>query len=729
MTVKPNISETEFDLVVDLSGHIISAGDNLVAAIADKQTLIGQPLSSIFASSDTGITVEWLEEASKGSAIHSPKARIKTSSGQTVVQLHIKTLVSQAGKLYLVTLRPLDGNHLFITGQLINEAFVNASYDGYWDWYIQDDYEYMSPRFWDILGFRPEEKKHHPSEWQALIFEEDLPHTLENFDKHIATKGKHPFNQEVRYRHKDGSTVYIICRGQVVEWSEAGEPLRMIGAHTDITSLKETEEALKKAEERFDVAVYGSSFGLWDWLIPTGEEYWSPRFMEILGITDPEFVPTYDEFLKRLHPEDYDRVIEELNIDHFENDQPYELDYRLKHHSGHYVWVHARGQMKRDENGKPYRMAGTIQDITDRKKKDIALQDALAFQNLIMDSIPDGVFVKDKDFKIRSANPAFMSFYPSEMQDKVIGYTTLEQYEQDEAEEFLKEDRQAFIEGSSDKIETINFPDGELRTLSTKKIRFTNSEGDDFILAISRDVTERETLIAQLRRSNEELDEFAYIASHDLKEPLRGIHNHSELLRRALGDEIADDTLRRINRIGELTSHMDQLISDLFHFSGVGRSDLSTVETNIQELISDLTKSIPALEEESVKIVLDNPLPIVVCDKVRIREVFRNLISNAIKYNDAGEKVVAVGSYDAKLDGKMSTVFYVSDNGIGIDEEFHDEIFHIFRRLHKKDAYGGGTGAGLTLVRKIIERHGGKAWVTSKRGAGAVFHFSIVRQH
>ncbi len=132
------------------------------------------------------------------------------------------------------------------TAELRAKYLLDTVGDGFFDWYVQDDYEYMSPRFWDILGFKPEEKKHHPSEWQKLIFEEDLKIALENFNLHVSTKGKHPFAQECRYRHKDGSTVWVVCQGKVVEWDEGGKPIRMVGSHTDITKLKEVRERLSE---------------------------------------------------------------------------------------------------------------------------------------------------------------------------------------------------------------------------------------------------------------------------------------------------------------------------------------------------------------------------------------------------------------------------------------------------------------------------------------------------
>ena len=128
-------------------------------------------------------------------------------------------------------------------------AFLEASSDGYWDWYIQDDYQYMSPRFWEILGYDYKGKKHHPSEWKKTILDEDLEKVMANYDTHVKTKGKHPYYLEVRFWHKDGSIVELICRGKVVEWTEDNEPIRMIGTHTDITEIKKSNQALLSASK------------------------------------------------------------------------------------------------------------------------------------------------------------------------------------------------------------------------------------------------------------------------------------------------------------------------------------------------------------------------------------------------------------------------------------------------------------------------------------------------
>ncbi len=129
------------------------------------------------------------------------------------------------------------------------ELVIQSTNDGYWDWYVQEDYEYMSPRFWEMFGYDFRTKKHHPSEWQKIIFEEDLALAKTSIENHISSKGEIPFLVELRYHHADGSTVWVICRGEVVEWSEKGEPLRIIGSHTDITRLKEFQVALEMSSK------------------------------------------------------------------------------------------------------------------------------------------------------------------------------------------------------------------------------------------------------------------------------------------------------------------------------------------------------------------------------------------------------------------------------------------------------------------------------------------------
>lgn len=232
-------------------------------------------------------------------------------------------------------------------------------------------------------------------------------------------------------------------------------------------------------------------------------------------------------------------------------------------------------------------------------------------------------------------------------------------------------------------------------------------------------------LNVELERSNNELDSFAYAASHDLKEPLRGIHNYAGIIMRDDGDRLTDQSRARMQTILRLTQRSEDLINSLLHYSQIGRTDLLMRKTEMTDVVRNALDTIKSrIEEEHVRIQMPEGFPAVVCDKVQMTEVFTNLISNAIKYNSASGKTVEIG---AKEESGRHPIFFVRDNGIGIDARHHQTVFKIFRRLHAKDKFGGGTGTGLTITKKIIERHGGAIWVESKPGQGTTFYFTVAQ--
>ncbi len=245
----------------------------------------------------------------------------------------------------------------------------------------------------------------------------------------------------------------------------------------------------------------------------------------------------------------------------------------------------------------------------------------------------------------------------------------------------------------------------------------------------------------ELLRSNQELDEFAYIASHDLKEPLRGIHNYANFLIEDYGDKLDEDGRAKLVTLKDLTQRMYALIDSLLEFSRVGRVDLAIRETDLNEVLVEVLDSLRiSLQEQEVQVRIPKLLPTIRCDRVRITEVFRNLISNAIKYNNKVEKWIEIG-WDTRpepqpgqspetspITPSMVSVFTVRDNGIGIQEKHYESIFRIFKRLHARDKFGGGTGVGLTIVKKIIERHGGRIWVESTHGEGTTFAFTLAAE-
>lgn len=250
---------------------------------------------------------------------------------------------------------------------------------------------------------------------------------------------------------------------------------------------------------------------------------------------------------------------------------------------------------------------------------------------------------------------------------------------------------------------------------------------------VARDITLRKKVeerlkeyTVDLKRSNKELDDFVYIVSHDLKEPLRGLYSYAQFLQEDYEDKLDEEGQDKLDTIKRLSSRMEELIDTLLYYSRIGRTELAFRPTDLNKTLQKTVELVgPFAEEQNATIHVHDKLPIITCDRARVGEIFRNLIVNGIKYNDNDEKFVEVGCTTDHKECPGCNVFFVSDNGIGIPEKHQEAVFKMFKRLHNREAYGGGTGSGLAFVKKILDRHGGKIWIDSKDGEGTTFYFTL----
>jgi PAS domain S-box-containing protein len=482
-----------------------------------------------------------------------------------------------------------------------------------------------------------------------------------------------------------------------------GKPEFYTCVYRDITDAK-----------KYELAVRGLSVGIWDWDIVTDDLYWSPRFREIIGVPEDQELVN-DDFESRLHPQDKDRVLAVVDR-HLQQGCPYNIEYRLRHRDGHFVWVKSMGQASWNHEKQPLRMVGSVEDITERKEKEMIIKEKTDFLELIFANSPTILFVKDEAFRIVEANERFLELYPESERDKVIGHYSVEGYSEEEAKEFLKYDQQAFDEGYSDVTETIDFPDGKTRTLYTQKVRFTNGKGDAFILGIAFDVTDREELIKRLQASNRDLDEFAYVASHDLKAPLRVIDNASRWLVEDLGDDLDEDSLENLQLVRSRAVRMEKLLDDLLEYSRIGRKTDQRYQEQVSgtELLADVLLLVDKPDGFNIKIspgfadVTVNCMP--------LQQIFINLINNAIKHHNSEQGVVEIDVTEEP----NHYLFSVKDDGPGIAEEYHERVFGMFQTLKSRDRVEG-SGMGLAMVKKHVDSKGGKISLDSQEGKGCLF--------
>lgn len=259
-----------------------------------------------------------------------------------------------------------------------------------------------------------------------------------------------------------------------------------------------------------------------------------------------------------------------------------------------------------------------------------------------------------------------------------------------------------------------------------------NASGQTYFCGVIRDITmqtalekDKEKLIEELSKSNQELDNFAYIASHDLKEPLRAIQNHSTFLLEDYGDIVDEDGKNKLNRLLYLSGRMEKLISDLLYFSRLGTQQQKKHLVDVHAIIKDVTNTLQeAFEQHNVRFICSSRLPHIVCDETHVTELFYNLITNAYKYNQSAIKTIEIG-----FDNLTPPRFFIKDNGIGIDKKFKHSVFRIFKRLNNPKKFGEGTGAGLTFAKKIVEQHKGKIWFESELNQGTCFYFTLGEQN
>ncbi len=230
-------------------------------------------------------------------------------------------------------------------------------------------------------------------------------------------------------------------------------------------------------------------------------------------------------------------------------------------------------------------------------------------------------------------------------------------------------------------------------------------------------------LNALLADRNRQLDAFAYIASHDLKEPLRGISNFSQFVLEDCAKQLDTESVANLQTVVRLSKRMESLLDALLKYSRLSRSEIALTDIDLNSALEDALDLLVGLKKKRpAEIRIPRPLPVVRADRTLVSEIFANLVSNALKYNDKADRWVEIGYCDG---ADQRPVFYVADNGIGIAPEHHVHIFRIFKRLHERDDYGGGTGAGLTIVRRLVERHGGEVRVESEPGRGSRFLFTL----
>lgn len=397
--------------------------------------------------------------------------------------------------------------------------------------------------------------------------------------------------------------------------------------------------------------------------------------------------------------------------------------------AGHRTWIETIKTPIYDHEGKVIGTTGIARDITDRKRAEEALRESEEKYRTLWANVPVGLYrnTPGPEGKFLVANPAIV---------KMFGYDSEEEFLRCSVSDLYMDpsERKGFSEmilerGAVAGIELrLKKKDGTpiWGSVSARVMR-EEAGGIIYFDGMIEDITARKTAEEALRktaedlkRSNEDLEQFAYLASHDLQEPLRMVASYLQLLERRYRERLGGDAGEFIDYAVEGATRMKSLIRDLLEYSRVGTSDRPFEAVDSDRVLDEALSNLEVAIKENDAEITREALPTVSADAKQIVQLFQNLVVNAIKFRSAEKPRIHIAA--RRRGGEW--VFSVRDNGIGIDPKFADRVFIIFQRLHGRDEYPG-TGIGLALCRKIVERHGGRIWVESAPGAGATFFFTL----
>ena len=534
---------------------------------------------------------------------------------------------------------------------------------------------------------------------------------------------------EKRYLRKNGTVVWVDLAVALARDS-AGEPEYEIAVFDDITSRKVLDAALREKTELLQLGQAAARMIILDYDMRTGELNWSdsPEWLRGPAPASGE----YPLFKDQVHPEDRERFIlsRKQAIDTLE---PNSQEYRVVRTDGQVVWVLARRQVLLDpSDSKVARLLVAMIDITERKHAEAALRESETRFRSLTQLSSDWYWEQDATFGL-----TFMSGRMGErtgldatafLGRKRWDTPALNLSEEDWAKHRAQLERQEPFRDFEMQRAT---PEGGSRWISLAGEPVYDEAGKFAgYRGVGTDITERKqgeidlrAAHEELKRSNAELEQFAYVASHDLQEPLRMVSSYTQLLLRRFGEKFDGDSREFMGYIVDGAARMKQLIEDLLAYSRVGTKGKDFREVPVEEALRRAVSNLRAAIEESGASVSWDALPMVVADDMQLTQLFQNLIGNALKFRSASVPRIHVF---ASSEGS-GWHFMVRDNGIGIEAQYFERIFMVFQRLHNKAEYPG-TGIGLAICKKVVERHGGRIWVESRPGDGSAFHFTLPKR-
>ncbi len=504
----------------------------------------------------------------------------------------------------------------------------------------------------------------------------------------------------------------------------------------EVTERKHAEAALQKSEERFKQVAENAGDWIWEINVEGLYTYSSPNAEKVLGYKAEEIVGKkyfYDFFTPDMKEELKDAAFETFaRKETFRNF----INPNI-HKNGNTVILETNGTPIVDNKGNLCGYRGADRDITEREKADGELTQLLSLHAATLEATADGILVVDSKGKVVSYNRKFLQLWripdslAASREDKKLLAYVLDQLTDPEG--FLAEVKRLYTNPQEQSFDLLNFKDGRVferfshpqridKSIIGRVWSFRDVTGQkNAELALQRLNAKLKASVDKLSNANRELSDFAHIAAHDLKSPLRAIGSLAGIISADYKDKIDERGKEYLGMLLSRAERMSEHLSSILKYSEICISKAQEENADLNIVVTEAISNVDV--PENIEVTIENELPTVICDNNRILQVFQNLLDNAVKYMDKPQGLIKIGCVEE--DGWWK--FNVSDNGPGIDQKYFEKIFQIFQTLTRRDEREA-TGIGLSEVKKIVELYSGKVWVESEINKGSTFFFTLPKQ-
>lgn len=616
--------------------------------------------------------------------------------------------------------------------------------------------KYINRRVTDLLGYSLTDVLTWHSDLMAIVHKDDVENVERELQKFYALQDNESYSYNARLTDKAGAWKYFRTMGTVLNRNPNGHAASLLFIAQDITSEVETGNQYKRVDELFNDTQELLKFGVWEWSVPENKITWSNGLYKILGY-DPKSEKdklhlTPEFYLQHVLESDRDKILYNRK-DHLVHHE-YDLYYKIHDRNGRIRDVREKAKIIRNDKDELVRVIGSTIDITEQTQlyRDLAAYKAMKQENEIF--LDYGTWEFDPYTGLYFWSEGMYRLYgydPETDRNRFIINDALYQKHVEAAHfERYRSLTESIIERKQ-KPEDFVFEyqiktnDGRIKQIESSGKIFYDREGRWIkTIGTARDISRLrgyqlnlEEKIRDLDRSNKELEEFAYVASHDMNEPLRKITTFIERLESKYKAELGADGKLYLTRISASVENMRHLIDTLLEFSRTTRTNQHFVPVNLNGILKDVQTDLELKIEETVTTLNIEMLPLIDAIPSQMKQLFDNLLSNSIKFRKTGVLPI-ISIRCLRLTRRQKEQHHLdagnnwfridfADNGIGFEPEYNERIFQIFQRLHGKTEYPG-SGIGLAICKKIIDQHNGLIYATGKPDNGATFSI-ILPEH